>query len=226
MKHNTKLIEEMQATLDKMRAENELKEEWPNPERVKGRWYVVKKEIQHKLHAIVNYYNGINECFGFDHNGEWCDMANERTGYDCGRFWYSTSEEIKEALVKEAEKRGFKAGVRYKPVFRIEDNGEIGTCTGVFSFEYEGDALWAGYQYIYLQGQWATIIAEPQTIKIGAYVVEFEDAGFCQINGFEFTKDYFKAIRQVQECTKANVSLFGCAVPVETIEDIISRMEE
>jgi hypothetical protein len=80
---------------------------------------------------------------------------------------HATPEEIKEHLIKEAEERGFKIGVKIKFI------GGKGTAIlkyNEFVYHSEDDELFLAHWRIYAQGRWAEIIGS-DTIKINGHEI-------------------------------------------------------
>lgn len=76
-------------------------------------WYKIKNEPDNK--SLV-FFNKIREKklsgFGFIYNGKWDDeITTYRNFYE---LELATEEEVKSALIKEAERRGFKSGAKFK----------------------------------------------------------------------------------------------------------------
>jgi hypothetical protein len=76
--------------------------------------------------------------------------------------------EIEGHLIKESQKRGFKKGVRFKPMERIKGVNIVDMSFTPFTYEYdaEADELSIFGIPIYRQNKWAEIIEE-EKIKVG-----------------------------------------------------------
>ncbi len=80
----------------------------------------------------------------------------------------ATKEEIESHLIKEAEKRGFKVGVKINNTniedWLIVESGEILE----HRFKYNATFDWLSMQgwILYKQGKWATILEEPKVIEL------------------------------------------------------------
>jgi hypothetical protein len=79
-------------------------------------------------------------------------------------FRFATPEEIKDHLIKEAEKRGFKEGVEYNniPVNYLKPSLQTLKIDKEWSYVKSYDAFGiSGCGWIYAKGQWAEIIKKP-----------------------------------------------------------------
>jgi len=122
-----------------------------------GEWYIGEDGLVFFITEPTNFTDSFKG-YGFGDNGKWFDsgtigVSNERK---------ATPQEVEEALIKEAKKRGFKEGVRViKPMF-----GEDVLKSDFW--EYSNDeckcSLMLGGSFIFLNGVWATIIDEPKTL--------------------------------------------------------------
>jgi len=119
-----------------------------------GKWY--KSTIADALYFIKEQTkNGFNT-YGLV-GGEWC--IDEITHY-LDKFELATESEIKEALINEAKKRGFKEGVKFK-----DQDGDIQSAYGNIDFEnINGETFkniitfGRGNGLIFWDGTWAEII--------------------------------------------------------------------
>lgn len=151
----------------------------------------------------------------------------------------ATKEEIQTALVKEAEKRGFKEGVEYKSMI------------SPFTYKYKGNLKYIadedklvdnGECTIYHQGKFAEIITEPKIMIGGKYEVKFERSNcsiafnfLARIDGHIFGGHFWEAALRVAEHTKASVYV-GCdaktsgqhkwSVDKETITKILNECKK
>jgi len=189
------------------------------------KWYM----HDHSIKCLFNYQpNG--KGFGFN-NGDWtlnwcCDPSD----------WHkevrpATESEIKEALVTEAIKRGFKEGVRIE-IIKGYSKGNVSKnkIKSEFYYELYEDELSCesyGCDYtIYSKGKWATIVKD-EPIKIGGYEVSFS-GDYTMIDGNIFTKEFWQAAKVVASHNKAGVRV-GCSkqfdVSLETINKIINQIK-
>lgn len=100
--------------------------------------------------------------YGVDYLGNWKDELN-LYGDDWSCFKLATPEEVKAMLLKEAEKRGYKEGVKLKS---MNDWDTDDTFHGCGNFYIESNTLYdsSGYGVIFKEGKWAEIINENNEI--------------------------------------------------------------
>jgi len=121
----------------------------------KNKWYKCKE------YGNLVFYKSENQdnygfCFGVSYS-EWSDILWFRENY---YTWLPASEEeVKEALIKEAERRGCKKGIKIKSAF---NDSEHIIRHGVFFYKYNDNiALIDNSQeiggFIYQNGKWAEI---------------------------------------------------------------------
>lgn len=129
-----------------------LEKELDQPEFEVGKWYKYKRTMDNKM-CFLNYRGEEAKCFG---------IWNDRWGED----WIfpfdstpATSEEIKEALFRQAEKEGYKKGVKIRAIYGTR----IYTLRGLRVGEYypsTDELSGGGYYIIYSKGKWAEIIKD------------------------------------------------------------------
>jgi hypothetical protein len=141
---------------------------------------------------------------------------------------HATSEEIKEALIKEAEKRGFKEGVMYKsaddghPAVLKEDDGYI---------SFNPDSLtdgWGGY--VYYRGQWAEIITDTvpeingHKMEVEGPNVKFGCAEFSakSLRHLHSSVKYFGGNRSIKSVTLDS----GVTITAEQINEIVEYLNK
>ena len=226
--NNTQQLKDLYDKLGEIIKQSE--NEWPNPERVKGRWYVVDcKDVVDMdrtgnpiVNAVVNYQGGDKECFGSNHVSFW------DTTYERGVLWKlwreATESEVKDMLVKEAEKKypiGCTVESIYQTAYKLENH----------SFTYNGENLYIGengYCKVFdlHTASWAKIVKPAESpIMIGSYVVRIE-GNTATINDHTYTRAMIKKLQKVACYDKVNVSIMGVQVAKETIEKIIQRMDK
>ena len=122
---------------------------------VVGKWYKIDSEDGYLLN-----YSGTGTVFGFL-NGNYSNNYNfDKYHYDKAKP--VTEKEVEEALIKEAKKRGFKEGVKYKN--RLHSFGFINDSC----WEFNGKSNYLGQRgnevnnlhFIFDEGKWAEIIKE------------------------------------------------------------------
>lgn len=126
-----------------------------------NKWY--KRRHKKALFYVINLPN--DEChlikvYGFDNGGDWMHHESPQTYPD--NEVIATEEEVREALINEAKKRGYKKGVKCKFGI-IEDIRTIETNI----FDWNGKYLFVrcingNADIIFKNGKWAEIIEEPK----------------------------------------------------------------
>lgn len=122
-----------------------------------NKWYKVSNS---KFMVYLTKYVGLNQCEGFYFGAD----SGEYKGFsDNLGFRYcvlATKQEIEQALIFEAKRRGFKEGVKFKDL-------HIGKEAIVDEVRYYDDSedLRAGGYCIFYGGQWAEIIDEKAELK-------------------------------------------------------------
>jgi hypothetical protein len=201
----------------------------PSPEFEVGKWY--KHNYENKflvfLKELTSSRDGMGYGFGAD-TGAW---YNEGWRFGLSQCRPATKEEVQEALINEAEKRGFKEGVIVKESFGGSTNYKLKSENWIYYSDYD----FLRYDHnciVYEKGKWATIVKE-EPIKIGGYEVKFlfKDYGetkFTQINGHVFTKEFWQAAKIVAEHSKGGVNV-GCSkqfpVSLQTINQILDKLK-
>lgn len=185
-----------------------------------GKWY---KRPHNKalLFATADKGNGWYSGYGFDNSGYWMSSPSPQWTL-CGEI-PATDKEVEEALIKEAERRGFKEGVTFKPV--VENVDKVGKVTDRIIFfpkrlyGYE-QGLASGKNWIFYQGKWAEIIKD-EPIKVGRYAVE-KDGDSYKIGCKEIDSWRIESLRVLmkQQGFK-KIAFDGIEVDLETIEKIL-----
>jgi hypothetical protein len=145
----------------KQRIEKEVPELF-NPKLEKGRWY---KQIHEDGNMILSCFQGFGHFqYGFSARGNWSNqIGNAWISSATCKVELATDKEVETALIKEAEKRGFKEGVKYENW--IGSNGIIKY--NCWSFNSENNSLsqknngYGALHYIFDNGKWAEIIENP-----------------------------------------------------------------
>lgn len=116
-----------------------------------GEWYTNNNDY-------LMVWNGGNNTFGFindEFNDGWSFFAKK------GKT-LATEKEVKNALIKEAKKRGFKEGVTIISLvddcLKIIDNRYN---TKDFQYFKDGNSLYLNGYKIFIKGEWAKIVSEP-----------------------------------------------------------------
>lgn len=123
-----------------------------------GSWYKF-------ISGTLGFYTGENlKSYGIHFDGkEWMDNCTWFSSSNINKIHKkATQQEIATALIKEAEKRGYKKGITYK--FGLAQ--DIRTITSdVFYYSKIDGSLWLGYDIIFINGTWAEIIPAKQMTK-------------------------------------------------------------
>jgi len=120
-----------------------------------GRWY--KSTKSEALAFIKEVFRKDFKAFGFDLEGNWCDLDDEWT-IDLSLWNPTTEQEVLKALTKEAVKRGFEEGRKFTSCV----SKFIDICNGYFSYNEELNELYSNGTCVFSNGKWATIIQPKQ----------------------------------------------------------------
>lgn len=223
MKNITEKIEALEAQL------KELKQELNKPAFEVGKWYS-KTENGTKYILCLTKIDGI-EYYGYGMIGN--DWETEKLypfTTNIKTYKPATDKEVEEALIKEANKRGFKSGLTIKRDWIKHD--EIRTINRdnkwYFGFSHNCNYLQLDGNVIFEHGKWAEIIKD-EPIKIGGYEVEFHEktcsllSNFTSIDRYKFSKEFWQAAKKVAEHSKAGVNV-GCSKQFPVSLDIINQI--
>jgi hypothetical protein len=139
-----------------------------------GRWYKVFRDEKETSSLVV--FNGYNILtYGFTHiNRSWTESYGCSSSFRNPDYRYSpaTDKEVKEALIKEAKKRGFKEGVKYTN----NGGGTNQLKSSDLIYEYvSGVGMTLGTEdiWFYSKGKWAEII-KPKTVNLNGDYTEVQ----------------------------------------------------
>ena len=121
-----------------------------------GKWYISD-------HYLI-YYLGNNECNCIKLiDGEWLEKIHHSLSGHLKSYRLATEEEVSEALINEAKKRGFNniGNLKIKNTVGSISNGFV-TTTNDFYYYYKGNTLRLDGAVIFNNGVWAEIIEEPK----------------------------------------------------------------
>jgi hypothetical protein len=133
-----------------------------------GKWYKLTKDYIHlkkgSVFPFIKYQDSLEECAIVGHS----IFDNSKTDFFApfsNTLTPATEKEVEEALIKEAKKRGFKDGVKYKN--RLDSFGFINDSC----WEFNGKSNYLGQRgnkvnrlhFIFDEGKWAEIIKETIT---------------------------------------------------------------
>lgn len=143
-----------------------------------GTWY--RRENEKSLFCVTSEIkeNGMFECYGFDCDGLWMTDLVPQSFPD--NEIPATKNQVEGNLRKEANKRGFKGGVKFERshelLYKAGYSGNPKICHFEAGFKMRNHGLYdnAG-QIIFFGGVWATIVEEkPKNPKL-VEVIEAED---------------------------------------------------
>lgn len=137
----------------------------------KGSWYWFEKNIRGHIQDALIFVNDItmsmNGNYGFDHAGKWIDGTEDGYTYavynNLKTARRASPQEVEEALIKEAKRRGLLHGVRF-----VSPNGEdwdFKVTSNDFHFDAVNNTLsftqyLGGEVFLFMDGHWAEPIIE------------------------------------------------------------------
>ena len=138
----------------KTKIEKEFPKLFKETELVVGKWYKTnEKGTLWFLNNILK--DGCGEGYGLCFS-EWRDNSKSICINDSRFDWeIATDKEVEAALIKEAKKRGFKEGVKYKSA---SEGNYTETCNSEILAAISNNQLCSGGGSVFLRGKWATII--------------------------------------------------------------------
>ena len=155
--------EQINQLAEKKHAKELLQEFIPDAfedKRIVGKWYISE-------HYLV-YYLGNNKsnCIKLS-DGKWLEKIYHSLSGHLKSYRLATEEEVREALINEAKKRGFNniCNLKIKNTVGSISNGFV-TITNDFYYDYKGNTLRLDGAVIFNNGVWAEIIEEPTEEEI------------------------------------------------------------
>lgn len=125
-----------------------------------GKWYKYKNSKTALVFINKPLLNNATIGFGINGSGGWTDNFHYYEN-DKHRLFEATHEEVETALIKEAEKKGFKEGVKYHYPYKPYIPQRI--IEAVFKFHKEDNTLTNNNCILFKDGIWvAEIIEEPK----------------------------------------------------------------
>lgn len=231
-------INQLQAQIDELR-----KEVKPNLE--VGKWYktILTNDDSKPLYCVTKVERHDFHAYGFDYYGAW--VNDEYFGCinssEIKERVPATDKEVEEALIKEAERRGFKEGAKFKCLelgkireYKQYDSKDWGTGKNL-SLRYFSDGnhlfcndgLWnkdiisCSNPSIFRDGKWAEIIKD-EPVKVGGYEVKKGLFNDCVIGCKKINLLQVHNIRVfMKEYDFKKVAFDGIEVDLETIEKIL-----
>jgi len=137
-----------------------------------GRWYkVFRDEIETPSLVVFSGHNV--PTYGFTHiSRSWTESYGCNNTFRNPDYRYSpaTPQEVEEALIKEAKKRGFKEGVTFRPLYSdsSEYYSDFVLGENLYYDSKENSIHHHGGARIFVNGKWATII-EPKVSISGDF---------------------------------------------------------
>ena len=127
-----------------------------------GRWYKLKDNP--KILALYDCFKHHRPyAYIFNEKGDY-EYRVEFSLFELPTYWeLATEEEVREALINEAKKRGFNniGNLKIKNTVGSISNGFV-TITNDFYYDYKGNTLRLDGAIIFNNGVWAEIIEEPK----------------------------------------------------------------
>ena len=98
--------------------------------------------------------------YGINYKGEWID--EKVVGELTSDLFVLKPQEVENALINEAKKRGFKVGVEFiTPI-----NEFLSTCNEIFTFDYDRNSLFNNSMAVFCDGKWSKITTPTDIITI------------------------------------------------------------
>lgn len=131
-----------------------------------GKWYKHKIKYGKGIAAIVNFQGYNNFAYGLNLGGDWTtEFSGSHSSWNDGTVEQTTPKEVEEALIKEAEKRGFKEGVKVdRSMFKNMElpvsiyDEDFTPLSNEFSFLEKDNTLRIDGYGIFYNGKWAEIV--------------------------------------------------------------------
>lgn len=213
MSETLRKIEALEAELQKLK--NEVK-----PKYEENKWY---KSKTNQLVFITEFRDYDVIGYGFGNKNDWFDISEWMDGWKSLELRLANHQEVEEALIKEAKKRGFKEGVRFKSALYKYDC-VITTYEFDFHFDYMDmckNVLFCNGNAIFSNGVWAEIVKD-KTIKIGGYSVEKMGESYrVGCKRFEIT-DFIDAKRLIEKAGVQPLRFESIEINIETINKILA----
>lgn len=203
----------------------------PKTEFEVGKWYCDPKYPK-RIFCPTELHGDRCRAFGFDHLGAWFEGFNN---VDLNNAVLVTESEVKEALIKEAEKRGFKEGVKLAPDsffghslgITLSNKREFNYNIECDEFSILGGSSSGCKAEIYKQGKWATIVKD-EAIKIGGETVVF-GSGSIAINGVEYSKAELECLKKITDKGQVKSLNVGCdgqyKVTTKELKSILEKLK-
>lgn len=192
-----------------------------NPRFEIGKWH--KSD---RFPKWVMYRESKDSCYGIDCDGDW--FYNTQINFtDPHVSSFATPQEIEDALIKEAVKRGFKEEVSWKSLIYTNTITNYNNNSGFtgdkgFKCNTEKNQLSFGYGLIFDNGKWAEILPN-EVIKVGGYECKKIDHDNYSIGCKKFHRNDFNNAKRLLEKSGCNELYFdSIGFSVELINKILS----
>lgn len=127
----------------KQKIEKEFPKLFPKTELEVGKWY----KVESNLYDAIVFNNGTNDCYGFNFSGIWTEIFGLKNSVNSlKKITEATREEVEEALIKEAERRG----VWDCPIIDVYGDKMK---QDIFFRGYINNELFSGYGRVFLDGK-------------------------------------------------------------------------
>ena len=203
-------IKKLQEQLDNLKAELD------KPEFEVGDWVINEEEYCNGIHRITGFWKdspGFTKGYGFNSSGQWNDFKGAK--WDVNEDTrLATPTEIETALIKEAERRGFKKGVKYKGA----SYNWTEYIHGSLEYFKDGDVLTDGYgESVYKQGKWAEIVEDK--VKFFDWDVDYTKSA-VRIGNTSYPKRWLRNTKQLLD------SLMEDDLDFYNISEVLTELEK
>lgn len=142
----------------------------------------------------------------------------------------ATPSQIEKFLTLEAERRGFKKGVKYKSAY---DNKKHGICNGIFKYDADEQMLESDGVAIYDEGKWAEIIKQSELPEINGHKGKIVNKCGTKTAVYgchdQYAEPLSGAIAKKQAMQILNITSFrhtsGEEITLSHVEQIIAALE-
>ena len=132
-----------------------MQDEFPEVFKIEThKWYIVSHPSERDAIVFLQE-EGMDDTFGFNHYGEWTEIYgndNLHNRYRNDIVRPATSDELKNALIDEATRRG----VWDRPMVSAVSGNTNTDGTYYEAFEAVNNVLWSRYGRVFDNGEWAT----------------------------------------------------------------------
>jgi hypothetical protein len=216
MKSNEEKIQELLAKHEALGKEIEALRN-PKPEFEVGKWYIFNfTTVNGRLKTLLRFEKKCGDTVWYSEailaSGIW--KENDYVSYSKKDDVFELADEntVKDALVKEAEKRGFKVGNKIKRDINLMPNCSSGVITLTeecgYNYEFNSDNLNFCGWCIYLKGKWAEIVKEP-SLTFGGHEVTIEKEGIVIDIICKGEKGTYGQLKAIYDWVNSKEMMFG-----------------